>query len=161
MKFLNKETVVVNAAGYLVDDKGTPVNHEEFVKLQVEANYLITLAGKVKVADFKGKAPDSYQAIVQQVAKELAQNQVTYVSKPETVDTPITNQLQAEALAWLENKGGEAKAEKINRIMQKYNTLKDFQDFGLYFTDGIVKLPKIYTVEEILEAVKILEPNLA
>lgn len=162
MKFLNKELVVVNAAGYLVDDKDTPVNHEEFVKLQVEANYLITLAGKVKVADFKGKAPDSYQAIVQQVAKELAEQKRVYVEKPEVIAMPITNQLQAEALKWLENKGGEAKAEKINRIMNRFNLIQDWSDFGIYFTeDKIVKLSKLYSVQDILDAVTILESHLA
>lgn len=161
MKFLNKETVVVNNAGYLVSKTdNTPVNHEEFVKIQQEAKYLVSLADKVKVADFKGKTPDNYSAIVQQVAKDLANDQRVYVKKSEKIETPITDSLQKEALAWLNNKGNEAKTEKLNRIMQKYNTLKDFEDFGLYFTDGIVKLTKIYTIQDILDAVTILEPHL-
>lgn len=163
MKFLNKQTVVVNQAGYLVEEgTNVPVNHEEFVKIQTEANYLVTLASKVKVADFKGKIPDDYQTIVQQVSKELAEQQRVYVEKSEVIATPITDSLKSEALAWLENKGNEAKTEKLNRIMQKYNTLQDFETFGLYFTeDKIVKLTKLYTIQDILNAVTILEPHLA
>ena len=37
--------------------------------------------------------------------------------------------------------------------MQQFKTLQDFETVGLFFDQGIVKLNKIYTVEEILNAV--------
>ena len=50
----------------------------------------------------------------------------------------------------------------INNLMQKFNLLKEYEDFGLYFSkDKIVTLSKIYTVDEITAAITILEPNLS
>ncbi len=162
MKFLkNNELALVNG-GYLVATEGqVPVNHEEFVTLQKEAHYLVNLANTVRATDFKVKEVITFESVVKQVTEKLNDEKRTYVTAPEEVKTPTLDKLQKEALAWLGNKEDEGKAEKLNRIMQKFNIIAEFEEFGLYFsTDKIVKLQALYTLEQIVEAVTTLEPHL-
>jgi hypothetical protein len=160
MKFLkNNELQLVNG-GYLVTGE-TPVNHEEYVQLQKEAHYLVNLANTVRATDFAVKDVITFDQVVKEVTVKLNDEKRTYVNAPEEVKTPTLDKLQKEALAWLGNKADEGKAEKLNRIMQKFNILADFESFGLYFTtDKIVKLQALYTLEQIVEAVTTLEPHL-
>ena len=162
MKFLKNGDLELKNGGYLVAGKEeTPVNHEEFVQLQKEAHYLVNLANTVRATDFEVKEAITFDDVVKQVTLKLNDEKRTYVNVPEAEKTPTLDALQKEALAWLGNKDGERKAEKLNRILQKFNILVDFESFGLYFTtDKIVKLQKLYTVEEIKEAVITLEPFL-
>jgi DNA polymerase III delta subunit len=46
------------------------------------------------------------------------------------------------------------KVDKINAFMQQFAVLQEFEAFGLFFDEEIVKLNNIYSVEEILKAVK-------
>jgi hypothetical protein len=149
--------------GYLVvnDGKDTPVFHQEFVTLQQEAAYLVTLAEKTKGVDFKGKKATTFAEVVESVRKEMATKARTYVSVPTEVAQPLTNQLKDEALAWLSYQKDGSKAEKVNRIMQKFNVIAEFEEFGLYFnTDKIVKLDALYSLDQITEAVSLLEEHL-
>jgi hypothetical protein len=162
MKFLkNNELALVNG-GYLVE--GTtqiPVNHEEYVNLQKEAHYLVNLANTVRATNFEVKEAITFDDVVKKVTLKLNDEKRTYVTAPEEVKTPTLDKLQKEALAWLGNKENEGKTEKLNRIMQKFNILAEFTEFGLYFsTDKIVKLQALYTLEQIVEAVTTLEPHL-
>ena len=162
MKFLkNGELELVNG-GYLVSKEGqTPVNHEEFVQLQKEAHYLINLANTVRATDFEVKEAITFDDVVKQVTLKLNDEKRTYVNVPEAEKTPTLDKLQKDALAWLSNKDGERKVEKLNRILQKFNILAEFSEFGLYFsTDKIVKLQALYSLEQVVEAVTTLEPHL-
>ena len=40
--------------------------------------------------------------------------------------------------------------------MQQFNTIADFEEFGLYFEEGVTKLHNIYTIDQILEAYKLI-----
>lgn len=162
--FATKDNVVLKGNGYLVVNEGgkeVPVNHDEFVKLQKEANVLVRLAAKVKETDFTVKKVKTFQQVQDEVTKELQSESKKYVTVPTSVERPVTDSLAKEALAWINFEQEGTKAEKINKIMSKFDTLDEFSNFGLYFTtDKIVKLPKIYSIEEVLAAVTVLEPHL-
>ena len=162
MKFLKNGELELKNGGYLVAGKEeTPVNHEEFVQLQKEAHYLINLANTVRATDFEVKEAITFDDVVKQVTLKLNDEKRTYVNVPEAEKTPTLDKLQKDALAWLSNKDGERKAEKLNRILQKFNILAEFSEFGLYFsTDKIVKLQALYSLEQVVEAVTTLEPHL-
>jgi hypothetical protein len=162
MKFLkNNELALVNG-GYLVEgETQIPVNHEEFVALQKDAHYLVNLANTVRATNFEVKEAITFDQVVKEVTNKLNDEKRTYVTAPEAAKTPTLDKLQKEALAWLGSKQDEGKAEKLNRIMQKFNVIAEFEEFGLYFsTDKIVKLQALYTLEQIVEAVTTLEPHL-
>jgi hypothetical protein len=159
--FVTKQQLVLKNGGYLVANE-VPVNHDEFVNLQNEARYLVSLAEKVKNTDFTVKTVKTFSEVVNEVKNQLNSEKKTYVTKPESVSTPITDSLKNEALEWLRFQNEGTKSEKLNNILQKFNLISEFEEFGLYFsTDKIVKLNKIYSVEEIVDAVKVLEPHLS
>lgn len=159
--FVKKDQLSLKNGGYLViGENETPVTNEEFVKAQVECHYLISLAAKVKVADFTVKTPTTFEAIVAGVKADLNNESRVYVIAPETVATPVTDSLKSEALLWLKSQSEGTKAEKLNKILSKFDVLAEFNDYGLFFQDGIIKLKKIYSIDEVVEAVKILEPHL-
>lgn len=160
--FVKKSELKLVNGGYLVSTNNeTPVFHAEFVQLQKEAHYLVSLANAVSVADFQGKKAASFNDIVQSVTTILNNERRTFVESPKAVATPTIDKLQKEALAWLGNQQNEQKTEKLNRILQKFNAIAEFEEFGLYFsTDEIVKLQALYSLEQIVEAVTVLEPHL-
>ena len=83
----------------------------------------------------------------------MAEKDVQFLEKPKAIEQPLTKQLADEAMSFINFKESEDKVNKINAFMQQFKTLQDFETVGLFFDQGIVKLNKIYTVEEILNAV--------
>lgn len=160
--FVTKSDLTLKAGSYLVaTSQETPVNHEEFVTLQKEAHMLVNLATRVKDTDFTAKKVKTYQDVVNEVTKELHDESKKYVTAPAAVERPLTDQLANEAMNWIKGQEAGTKADKLNRILQRFNILQEFSDFGLYFTtDKIVRLSKIYSIEEVVSAVTILEPFL-
>ena len=159
--FLKKNELSLINGGYLVGKNDIAVNHYQFVNLQNEAHYLVSLSQKIKDVSFKTTSVKSFAEYVNETKKEIENENRVYLQLPESPGTPTMDILQKEATAWLNSKDNEVKTEKINRIMQKFNTIAEFEEFGLYFnTEQTVKLKKIYTLEEILNAVNILEPQL-
>ena len=45
-------------------------------------------------------------------------------------------------------------SSKINKFLSQFNIVNEFEEFGLFFDQDIVKLNKIYTIKEITAAVK-------
>lgn len=160
MLFLKKTDLSLKNGGYLTTGKDKPVTHEAFVEQQVRAHYLVTLANKVKNANFKQVEVDSFTSILKEVKEELANSTHVYVNSPKAPVRKITNSLTNETLAWVKFQEGVGTSERINTMMQEFNTLNEFEEFGLYFTEGIVKLNGIYSVAQVLKAVTILEPHL-
>lgn len=163
MKFLKQTDLTLANGGYLVTTEGqTPVNHDTFVAKQREAHALVLLANKVKGADFTVKTPVSFESLRQEVAKEVNEQQAkAYVSVPTKPSLTYTDGLAKEAMEWLNFEKGKSSAEKINRMLQTFNIVAEFEEFGLYFnTDSIVKLTKIYTIADLTEAMTVLEPHL-
>jgi hypothetical protein len=152
-KFLKVSEVKVANGGYLMSGTNDPVTNPEFVKAQEDAHYLVTLAGVLKGKDFKGKKADTLEDAQAETAALLAKQSVEFVKVPNLKKGVTQTKLASEALAYMSSVGEKNNAEKINAFMQKFEILKDFEEFGLFFDEGIQKLNKIYTIAEILEAV--------
>ena len=150
----NGELALVNG-GYLVIKKTeTPVFNEDFVAVQKHAEWVVTFAEKAKGKDFIGKQADSIADVKAEVLKVLSNSTVEYVKAPKEVKRELTDKLQEEALAFIKFHGETSKTEKINKFLQQFNTLNDFENFGLYFDDSqIVKLNKIYSMKDIINSV--------
>jgi hypothetical protein len=56
-------------------------------------------------------------------------------------------------MAFLDNHKEISKVEKINQFLQQFNVINEFETFGLFFDQEIVKLGNIYTMAEITTAV--------
>jgi hypothetical protein len=152
--FLKKGELQLINGGYLSDKKGNPVNNAEFVKVQQHAEYVVTFAEFAKGKSFVDKKADSLADLQKEVREFLYSTKpVEYVTSPEEVARPLTQGLAKEALAFIEYQENSSKATKINNFLQKFNVLNDFEKFGLFFEQGITKLNRIYTLEEIKTAV--------
>lgn len=153
--FLTKGDLDLVKGGYLVNKSTeTPVYNAEFVRLQERAEYLVTFAQVAKGKNFNAVKVDNIEDVKNEVSKLLEQKNVTYVSKPETVEMPMTSKLKEEAMSFINFKSEGSNVDKVNNFLQEFNTLKEFEEFGLFFREGVVKLNKIYTLEEVVEAVK-------
>ena len=135
-------------------EKETPVYNTEFFNAQIHAEWVVTFAEKAKGKDFVGKQADSIEDVKNEVWEALSAKDVKYVSGPTKVKRDLTDKLQAEALAFIKFGDESTKVEKINKFLQQFNIIQEFETFGLYFEEDISKLDKIYTMEEIIEAVK-------
>lgn len=153
MKFLKKTEVKLANGGYLLDSKESPVFNQEFVTAQQSADYIVTFAKLAKTKNFTATKVDTLEDLKAEVTKVLKDKTVKFVEAKTPEAGELTLKLKAEAMNFMEAVEGNDKTEKVNAFLQQFAILKDFEEFGLYFTDGIVKLDKIYTLDEIIEAV--------
>lgn len=151
--FLKKDQLQLVNGGYLVDNNNNPVFNAEFVEMQKHAEYVITTAELAEGRDFKGKEADSYEQLKLDVLNKLATKEVKYIKTPDEVKLPLKSQLAIEALAFITYTKEKNKTEIINNYLQRFNIINEFEEFGLFFDQEIVKLNKIYTIEEITNAV--------
>ena len=153
--FVKKNELTLVNGGYVVTgEKQTPVYNEKFIAVQKHAEWVVTFAEKAKGKDFIGKAPDTIEDVRTEVRKALFNKGIQYIPTPKGVKQDLTNKLQAEALAFIEHKEDVSKANKMNQFLQQFNIIQEFEEFGLYFEENVCKLNKIYTIEEIVKAVK-------
>ena len=154
--FVKQEELSLVNGGYLVSGKdSTPVSNEEFVIAQKHAEYIISLAAATKGKDFVGKAPENLADIVSKVKEALYNKNITeFVKKPAKVKFPIGDQLKAEALAFIKGKTDSSNVDAINDFLIQFEVINEFEEFGLFFNQDIVKLNRIYTMKEIIDAVK-------
>jgi hypothetical protein len=155
-QFLKSTEVTVKNGGYLFSKAEKPVRNEEFENIQRHAEYIITLSEKLEGKDLKGSKPVNIQDIKNEVIKALNKDKtIEFIALPSKVKLELGDQLKEEALAFLNNQDEISKTEKINDFLQKFKILKQYEEFGLFFEDGIsVRLTKIYTLEEVVGAVK-------
>ena len=152
--FVKKNDLALVNGGYLVTGKNeTPVFNEKFISVQKHAEWVVTFAEKAKGKDFVGRQADSIADVKAEVLKTLSGSDVQYVAAPKSVGQDLTEKLKKEALAFIEFQGELSKTEKINKFLQQFNIIQEFEEFGLYFEEDICKLNKIYTIEEIVKAV--------
>ena len=150
----NKELQLING-GYLSDKAGNPVSNADFITAQKHAEYIITFANLAKGKDFKGKQADTLSSLKAEVQKYLNdQRPTTFIEKPKEVKRPVSESLAKEALAFIDFQETSSKVDKINNFLQQFTILKEFSEFGLFFEQGIIKLNKIYTIEEVTIAVE-------
>ena len=153
-QFLKASEVSLKNGGYLVVTDGEkPVSNVEFVAAQRSAEYVITYARLAAGKDFTGKKADSLLELETEVRASLAAKQRTFVEKPTIVEQTLTRQLRDEALSFINFQEDSTKADKINKFLSQFEVVAEFEDFGLFFSEDIVKLNKIYTMDEVVTAV--------
>jgi len=157
MNFLKLSEVTLNPAGYLVaTEANKPVNHKEFVEQQKRAHYVCLLAEAIKDKNFKACKVDDLDAITKQVQAEIDSTSVmSYVTAPTKPISAVNEELVKFALDFASYEDVKVQTEKINTFMQTFNAVRGVEEVGDYFSEGLVKLSKIYSIAEILEAVKI------
>jgi len=157
MQFLKLNEISLNPAGYLVStETNKPVNHKEFAEQQKRAHYVVKLSEAIKDKNFKAVAIDDLEAITRKLQAELDAADVTnYVAAPEKPTSKVQEELVQFALDFASYGDKKEQTDKINTFMQTFNAINGVQSVGDYFSEGLVKLNKIYTIEEILAAVRI------
>lgn len=151
--FVAKGEATLNKGGYLVNTQGQPVNHIEFVEAQTKAHRVVTLAELAKGKTFETVQGYSKAQLMADLNEALSVKNYNYVEMPKEPVRTINNQLAAEALDFMKYGKEKQTAERVNEYMQVFNVLSDYEDFGLYFTEGLVKMTKVYTLAEIKQAV--------
>ncbi len=156
MEFLKLEQLSLNPAGYLVStETSKPVTHLTFVHQQQEAEYIVKLADAIKDKNFECKV-DNLEAIKKQVRDEMASgNTRSYVDAPVKPISQVNEELVKFALDFASYEDVKVQNKKINEFMNRFNSINDVETVGDYFSEGIVKLRKLYNTQEILDAVKI------
>jgi len=157
MQFLKLNEISLNPAGYLVaTETNKPVNHKEFAEQQKRAHYVVKLSEAIKDKNFKAVAIDDLEAITRKLQAELDAADVTnYVAAPEKPTSKVQEELVQFALDFASYGDKKEQTDKINTFMQTFNAINGVESVGDYFSEGLVKLNKIYTIEEILAAVRI------
>jgi TPP-dependent trihydroxycyclohexane-1,2-dione (THcHDO) dehydratase len=152
--FLKKADLQLINGGYLSTKDGSPVYNQSFVDAQRHAEFIVTYATMAKGKDFKGKKADSIEDLRKEVMDIVNKNKaVCFVAKPDTIKRPTSDKLAAEAMAFINFQESSSKVDKINSFLQQFKVLQEFEDFGLFFENEIVKLNKIYTLQEVIAAV--------
>jgi hypothetical protein len=152
-QFLKKDDVVLLNGGYVSTKNGNPVSNQSFIDAQKHAEYIITFATVAKGKNFKSTPTASLQEVRNEVAKLLEEKQRIFIQKPKEVERDLTNKLAEEALSFMNYQKDLSKTDKINIFLQQFNVIAEFEEFGLFFDDEIVKLNQIYTLSEIVNAV--------
>jgi hypothetical protein len=159
--FLKKGEVTLENGGYITSKDGSPVSNVEFEVAQKHAEYVVTLANLAKGKDFKGKKADDINELKAQVMKQLSEKEtIEFVKGPKKVKRPTTEALKEEALAFLNFETEKDNTEKINKFLQQFSIINEFETFGLFFNPKISKLNKIYTMKEVVAAVSSMIDNL-
>jgi hypothetical protein len=153
-KFLKTDGLQLINGGYLSTKEDSPVTNDAFVTAQRRAEYVVTFAAMAKGKTFVAKKVDSLDVLKAEVAKALSAKKTSFVSTPKKPTQKTTEVLAKEAMAFLDYGKDLSKAEKINTFLQEFTVLQEFEEFGLFFDEGIVKLNKIYTVADVVKAVE-------
>lgn len=151
--FVKKGELQLVNGGYLANKEGDAVSNAAFVQVQKSAEYVITFAKLAKKKDFVGKTADTLIDLQQEVAKELSKKETVFVTGPTKPEGELTAKLTLEAMSFITFKTDVTKTEKINKFLQSFEVLKEFEEFGLFFTEDVVKLNEIYTLEDVVDAV--------
>lgn len=161
MEFLTAKQLELNAAGYLISkDSKKPVNHVDFVKQQKSAEYIVKFAEAIKDKNFTASEVDNLQEIKASVMAAIDDTAKSYVSEPAKPTSKVKDELVKYALDFVNYEDSKVEASKINEIMNEFNKIDDVESVGDYFSEGVVKLNAIYSIKQILAAVKITAEKL-
>lgn len=152
-QFLKNGQVVLMNGGYVSNEEGKPVFNQDFVNAQKHAEYVVTFAGLAKGKNFKGVKADSLSDLETEVRKSIAAKQKVFVTKPVEVTRTLTEQLKVEAMSFMDFQENSSKIDKINNFLQAFTVLDEFETYGLFFEENIVKLNKLYTMKEVTDSV--------
>ena len=152
-QFIKKSELSLLNGGYVSNAKGEPVSNDLFIAAQKHAEYVVTFAEKAKSKDFKGKDADSLEDLRREVTELLNGNKtISYVAGPEKPTATLGDKLKKEAMDFINFKVGTERVNKVNAFLNNFNVIFEFEEFGLFFDQDIVKLNKIYTISDIVKA---------
>jgi len=152
--FLKSSELSLKNGGYLTGKEGTPVNNVDFYNAQKHAEFVVKFAKAAKGKNFEGVKPDCIDAVREEVLADINKKKVTeFVATPKEVKRPTTDKLQKEALDFISFQTKKEDVDKTNEFLAQFEIIHEFENFGLFFEEDIVKLNRIYTMEEITEAV--------
>tara|TARA_R110000851_G_scaffold305835_1_gene463985 strand:- start:2603 stop:3100 length:498 start_codon:yes stop_codon:yes gene_type:complete len=155
------EVELING-GYVSDAEGKPVTNVAFIDAQVRAHRLVTIAAAMEGKNFVANKVDSIDALVRGVDAKLNATTVqTFVEVPSIKKGKITLGLEKEALSFMQADEEAQDANRINKNMQEFCVISEFENHGLFFKAGVSKLEKIYSIEEILVAAETVYAVLA
>jgi hypothetical protein len=155
MEFLTLKQVELNKANYLVSKESKkPVNHAAFVEQQNKAHYIILLAEAIKGKTFKVGKLDNLDAIKAAVKASMTNDTRSYVEAPKQPQSKVNDEMVEFALNFAKFEDEKDKVAQVNEFMQQFNAVQDVQEVGDYFSEGVVKVAKLYTIEQILAAVQ-------
>lgn len=161
MEFLTAKQLELNAAGYLISKESKkPVNHVDYVKQQQSAEYLVKFAEAIKDKNFTASKVDNLQEIKASVIAAINNTAKSYVSAPSKPTSKVQDELVKYALDFVNYEDSKIETSKMNEIMNEFNKIDDVELVGDYFTEGVVKLNAIYSIKQILAAVKITADKL-
>lgn len=162
MEFLKASELSLNPANYLISTKTEkPVTHNAFVMQQRSAEYVVKLAEAIKDKNFTPGKVDDLNAIKQQVLNSInSANTREYASIPKEPVSKVHAELTQHALDFASFLKKKEKTNVVNELMNQYNKIDDVEKVGEYFQEDLVQLNKIYTIKEILAAVKITTEKL-
>lgn len=153
--FVKAEDLKLKNDIYVVTGENeTPVSNKEFIAAQIRAEYVVTFAEACKGKDFKGKEADSIDLVRSEVTNKLADKTKKYLKVGKKPVGTIQSKLAKEALDFIKFGEKSDKVEKVNDFLQEFNIISKFEDMGLYFEEEVVELNKIYTMNEIVNAVE-------
>lgn len=152
--FLKKGDIKLSNGNYLTDQNDKPVYNVDFVREQVMADYTIKLVKEIKQHDFEGKKPENFANFISEFNKDYNSNVVKFVEEAKKPKSPTLDKLVKEATEFVNHQNEVEKTKLVNEYLQRFKEIKKFEDFGLYFEEEIVEIPYIYTLEEIIDAVK-------
>lgn len=154
-QFIKKDELQLINGGYLSTKKDeTPISNTAFVQAQKHAAYVMTFAKMAKGKDFKGTEAYSLNEFKSEVHEAMYEKQIKeFVSSPKKPTQTLNNKLKAEALAFIDFDKNTDKVTKINTFLAKFAVIAEFEEFGLFFEQDIVKLDEIYTMKQIINAV--------
>ena len=158
MEFLKLVDVKLNEAGYLVSVKtDKPVNNEAFVDAQNEAHLFVSIANECKGKKFKAAEVSVFASIVDKVKKSLSEEAVyEYETAPKKPDLSIADKIAAEGVAFAEFEGKQSKASKVNKLLAQFEAIRKTEQVGEYFVEGVVNLKKLYSIDDLVTAAKII-----
>lgn len=159
MEFLKLVDVKLNEAGYLVSVKtDKPVNNEAFVNAQNEAHLFVSIANACKGKVFKASETVSvFSDIVEKVKNNISTEAVyEYETAPKKPALYISDKIAAEGVAFAEFEGKQSKAAKINKLLAQFEAIRKTEQVGEYFEEGVVNLKKLYSIDDLVTAAKII-----
>ena len=112
--------------------------------------YQICSKGK----NFTKTKVDSIEELTAEVMDAISKkNEISFVDAPKKPKLTTKTKLAEEALAFVKYGEDVEKVSQINEFLSEFEILKDFEDHGLFFDEGVVKLNKVYTLKEVVDAV--------
>lgn len=156
MKFLRKNQVELQK-NYLFEKNGNPVANKELKVLFEKIEQMEKLATKVKNNNFA--KTKTFKDLILELESEKNENNVKYFNSVENITLELTNKLAEESFLWAKNQRENEFIDVLNNAMQNFNKLNEFEEIGLYFEEGMMKINKFYTIEDVKSYLQIILPH--